>query len=199
MEVADEAALVKAAAALSEECREGINRINVDEDYIVRTRDGHALVRVASIHLQPNEGSRDAAPIAASRSLGGDGTGMCRPYCCPPFPGRGAEADRLNDGLKADASGYVIKGWVHKKIDDRLVGGGVEGGRGPPADDRDTFSLNTDASTLVSFAPAAFVLDAQTKKMRGCGQGQGSVGKEQGQGSVCKELRPVPNAFRYLA
>ena len=185
VEVANEAALVKAAAALSEECREGINRINVDEDYIVRSRDGgHALVRVASIHLPRKESSPDVAPIAASRSLGGDGMGMCRPYCCPPFPGRAADADRLH------ASGYVIKGWVHKKVNDRLVEVGGGGGRVEP-EDRDTFSLNTDASALVSFAPADFVLEAQTKKMRGCGQGQASVGKE---------VRHVPNnALRYLS
>ena len=133
----DESMLVKRAAQLTQLCDKVDTRIMVDENYIVRTRDGdHALLRVASIHLHMHmAGSSEPQTIAASKYLR-EGTGMCRPFSSPAFGGRAEDAD------KSKTSGYVVKGWLHQKSEKTLGG-----------DDGDTYTLDT-SSELLSLVPA---------------------------------------------
>ena len=122
----------------------------VDENYIVRTRDGdHALLRVASIHLHM-AGLSEPQTIAASKYLR-EGTGMCRPFCSPAFGGRAEDAD------KSKTSGYVVKGWLHQKCEKTLAG-----------DDGDTYTLDT-SSELLSLVPADVLAYGTLVLQRGLG------------------------------
>jgi len=88
LEIQDEDRVVLAANLLRFDCI-SVSHVSVNDEfaYVVRTKDGAALVRVTAILAPPSAKSSDAQHPISMTCDNDCIVGMCRPYCCVRIPG----------------------------------------------------------------------------------------------------------------
>jgi len=88
LEIQDEDRVVSAANVLRFDCI-SVSHVSVNDEfaYVVRTKDGAALVRVTAILAPPSAKSSDAQHPISMTCDNDCIVGMCRPYCCVRIPG----------------------------------------------------------------------------------------------------------------